>query len=192
MSGLEPLLIASIISTAAGTALSAAGTIASGKAMAQQARNEANVRRWQAEQMEVQGKEEFAMSQRQADQLRREKKLALSRLQATSAASGFTANDPTTLDLAGDIEQYGTFREQMALYGGETKKRDLQYGAAGSRYSAMMSDQLASDYKTNSYLNAAGTIASGAGSIFAKYAPTKAPSQLKSVYHGWGYVPTYG
>ena len=98
-------------------------------------------------------------------------------------------NVKTTL---GDIEEYGTYQQQMAQYGGAVKRRDLELGAAGSRYSAMMSDNMADAYRTTSYLDAGGTIASGASSIFAKYAPVKSPSQMSMVNQGWGYVPTYG
>lgn len=182
----------SVVATTVGTGLSAAGSIAAGEARAKQAENEANVRRWQAKQMEVQGKEEQALAQRKGMEYDRQKRLALSKLQSRAAGSGFTATDPTTLDIAGDIEEYGTYQQQMAQYGGNVRRRDQEYGAAGSRYSAMMSDNAASDYRTSSYFDAAGTIASGAGSIFAKYAPVRAPSTLRSVNHGWGYVPTYG
>ncbi len=48
------------------------------------------------------------------------KRLALSRIQAVSAAGGFMATDPTTLDLLGDTDEYGTYQQQLTQYGGES------------------------------------------------------------------------
>jgi hypothetical protein len=193
-------MIASIAMTAVGTGLGAMGTIASGQARADaataQARNEATIRDWQAKQMEVQGDEEQALAQRRGQELEKQKRFALSRLQARSAASGFTATDPTTLSLAEDIEEYGTYQQQMADYGGAVKRKDLELGAAGQRYSGLMgvnmANQYASDVKASSYLDASGTIAQGAGSIFAKYAPSKMPGGVTYGNYGGIQYPIFG
>ena len=44
-------------------------------------------------------------------QLLRQKNLALSRLQAVGASSGFSATDPSNLALANEISKYGTYRK---------------------------------------------------------------------------------
>ena len=182
-----------VILSIAGSAVSAVGTIAAGQAQADQARAQAQrvqaqaaydrqAREFTALQLEAQGKEEQAVAQRQATQLQREKKLALARLQAVSAGSGFSATDPTSVELGEEIEKYGTIREQMAQYGGASKRAEAERGAAVNRYigdaGVSMAGRAAQDYnryasqaKTASYFSAGGSLLSGVGSIGMKYAP---------------------
>ena len=123
-----------LIAGLAGSAVSAVGTIASGQAAAEIGQQQALISRQQGEaaqkaanfeaaQLEIQGKEEKALAQREMLQLRRQKRLTLSQLQGRAAASGFSATDPTSLALADEIERYGTYQEQLALYGGTAKEK---------------------------------------------------------------------
>ena len=211
MAALAPLMI---IASVAGTALSAMGTIAQGKAQAAalqaqadqarlQAKYNADVHNWQAAQLEVQGKDEQATAQRQAIQMRREKNLALSRLQATAAGSGFDATSGDVLHNAEEIAKYGTFRENMASYGGQARRREAEYGAAGHRYSAATGQDLANRYALSAEsqaasarqvanLSAAGTIASGAGSIFSKFAPYSGGTSDYYRTAGYSPMPSFG
>lgn len=190
MAGLETLAALSLIAGGVGTAVSAVGTIASGQERAQigaaeqQRMNAEGVAAYQAadyeaKQYDIQAKEERAAGQRDAEALRRQKKLALSTLQARGAASGFTATDPTTLALADEIEKYGTLQEKMALYGGESRGSSLEATAAGRRFSgrtayesALMGGNIAAAtgdmYRRASTYSAAGTILGGI-STMAKY-----------------------
>jgi hypothetical protein len=87
--------------------------------------------RYQAEQLQIRAKEEEAASQWEAQQMRRERGLVQSALQARSAASGFTASDPTVLQIGSEIEKYGTLQEMMASFGGRSRRAGLEAEAIG-------------------------------------------------------------
>jgi hypothetical protein len=158
MTGLEMLAIGATI---AGSAVSAAGTIAAGKAAQQSAD-------YEAAQLDINAKEEQAAAQRDAQQYKDRKELALSSLQAQSAASGFSATDPTTLAIADEIERYGTVQEQMAQYGGKSRRRGLQDQATGRRLEGKAA-------RKGSMYSAAGTILGGIGSSISRI-PGSGPS----------------
>jgi hypothetical protein len=179
----------------ASTVVSAAGSIASGRAadaigkseqrrLAMQGDMQKQVAEYEAKQLEYQGKEEQAAAQREAEGVRRQKKLALSRLQAVGAGSGFSATDPTALGLAGDIEKYGTYQEDMTAYGGKARRASLDDSAHARRYSGEM--QKWASYQEGEvaratgraqrnagYFNAAGTILGGVSDMGSKYAKRK-------------------
>lgn len=139
----------------AGTALSAVGTIAAGRAQ-QKAAN------FEAAQMEAKGLEERAGAQREALAAARQKRLALSRIQANAAGSGFSATDANTLDLMGETDEYGTYQQGIIQYGGESRQNYYKAQAKATRASGQ------SAYK-GAMLSAAGTIVGGAVTMFDKY-----------------------
>jgi hypothetical protein len=155
MSGLETLALISMGVGGLGAAVQAQGTIAAGKA-AQQSAN------YEAQQLDLKAKEEQAAAQRDALELRHKKDLTLSELQANSAASGFSATDPTALALADEITKYGTVQEQMAMYGGASRREGLEAQAAGRRMEGKAARQGAA-------YSAAGTILGGISSMADKY-----------------------
>ena len=149
MAGLATL---ATVASIAGTAISAVGTIAAGQA----ARRDAE---FQAQQLDIQAKDELAAAQREAEEIRRNKQLVLSRQQALSAASGFSASDETAVALAAETAGYGKLLELSALASGEMRKRNAEYAAAGTRATGRAQ-------KIGSYFNAGSTILSGFGNIF--------------------------
>lgn len=166
MTGLEMLAIGA---TLAGSAVSAAGTIAAGKAAQQSAD-------YEAAQLDIKAKEEQAAAQRDAQQYKERKELALSSLQARSAASGFTATDPTTLALADEIERYGTMQEQIAQYGGKSRRRGLEDQATGRRIEGKAA-------RKGAQYSAIGTILGGIGSATGRM-PGGSPSGGGSYRYG--------
>lgn len=174
-----------------GTGLTAASTIASGQAQAAnyeaEARNKIaagqairHQREFEAKQLDIKAKQEMAAAQQDARQLERNKKLALSKLQARSASSGFSATDPTSLALADEIERYGTLQRQMANFGGKMRRQELELSAKGKRFTgqsalssvyseANAAKQSAKAARTGSYLSAGGTLLSGASDWAVKY-----------------------
>lgn len=165
--------VISTVATIAGTVISYAGTIAAGKAQ-QQAAN------YEAQQLDIKAKEEQAAAQREAEQFRRRKELALSSLQTRAAASGFTTTDPTALNLAEETEKYGTVQEQLAMYGGTSRRAGLEGQAAAARMSGQAAMQGAR-YK------ALGTVISGIGSLADRYAPRQSdPAAPGNLYYGGG------
>lgn len=155
--------------TAASVGMTAIGTIAAGQAAAQQGQLAQQAAEFEAKQLDIKGKDEKAAAQREMLELRRQKVGALSRLQATSAASGFSATDPTTLSLADEVAKYGTLQEQTALYGGDVRQRNANLAAAGKRFEGARELMLGESRKTASYFGAAGTILGGLSSLGTKY-----------------------
>lgn len=149
--------LATIASVAglAGSVVSAIGTIAAGQAQKRAAN-------FEAQQLEIRGKEERAAAQREAFQTAREKGLIQSRQQALAASSGAGALDPTILDLASDVEGEGTYRELLAQYGGEERAKGARAQAAGAR----MSGRAAA---TGSMFDAAGTILGGFSTFYDRF-----------------------
>lgn len=143
----------------AGTAVSAVGTIAAGN----QAKAAAD---FQAEQLEAQGKEERAASQREAARVKRERDFILSRQQAVAASSNLGALDETVVDLAGDVVQEAAVQEGMVRYGGEERAKGRTAQAAAARLEGKAA-------RTGSYLSAAGTILGGVGSFASDYGKAK-------------------
>ena len=166
-----------MVASAAGAATTAIGTIAAGNAKAAQAEAEAKAQELQAQQLNLAAKEERASAQRDSFELGRRKNLALSQLQSRAAGSGFSATDPTALQLGDEISEYGTYQEQTAMYGGEAKARDANFAAASKRYSAAMTRDLGGKYKTASYLSAGGTILGGLSTMASKYATPRYQSR---------------
>lgn len=164
--------IATVLSIAGGVA-NAVGTVAAGRAQIQAGRDQQAVANFEADQLDMQAKEERAAAQQEALQLKRQKTLALSKLQARGAASGFTATDPSALHLAGEIEGYGTLQQQLAMYGGDSRARGLTASADARRFEGRAAAR-------GGKLAAAGTIIGGISSmadrfsaIADKYAPKK-------------------
>ena len=165
------------VMTIASGALTAIGTIAAGNAAAEQGRLAQQAAEFEAKQLDIKGKDEKAAAQREMLELRRQKEGALSRLQATSAASGFSATDPTTLSLADEVAKYGTYQEQTALYGGDVRQRNANLAAAGKRFEGARELMLGESRRTASYLNATGTILGSLSTLGTKYGkPTAASS----------------
>ena len=153
MSGLETI---ALIAGLAGAGVSAAGTIAAGNAQKSAAD-------YQAAQMEQQAADERAGAQRSAMDEGRKKQLALSRVQSLSAASGLGATDASVLDIMGGIDKYGTYRENVIRYGGESRAGGLNASAAGARVSGDAA-------RVGSYFDAGSTILGSASTMYGKYA----------------------
>ena len=167
-----------LVATVASSALTAMGTIAAGKTAEAQGRAKQQAAEFEAKQLDIKSKEEKAAGQNEMLQLRRQKNLALSRLQTVGAGSGFSATDPTSLALADEITKYGTYQEQLALFGGTARERDLQLAASGRRFEGESALALGKAQRNASYLNAAGTIIGGVSSIADKYAKRRSPSTV--------------
>lgn len=166
-----------LIAGIAGTAISAVGTIAAGTAAARQQMAQAQAikagNEFQARQLEVRAANERAAAQRQAQEIGRQKRLALSRNQAVAAAGGFSADDASTLDIQGELEKYGAYQEAMAQYGGNAAADADLASAKASRAAGAnaltIGQESASATRLNSFLSAAGTIIGGATSMYEKY-----------------------
>lgn len=140
------------IASVAGTVVSAVGTIAAGQAAARDAE-------FQAQQLDIQAKDEFAASQREAEEIRRNKELVLSRQQALASASGMGATDDSIVSLAAETAGFGKYQELSALAAGAMRRRNAEYGAASARATGQAQ-------KTGALFQAGGTILGGFGNVF--------------------------
>jgi hypothetical protein len=135
-----------------GSLVSAAGTMAAGKAQQQAAE-------YEAKQLEIKGMEERAAAQREGQEHEKKTDLALSSLQARGATGGFSATDPTALAIGDEIAKYGTYQQQLAMYGGESRQAGLEAQAEGRRMEGRAARQGAK-------YAALGTIIGGVGGAF--------------------------
>lgn len=125
-----PGLISGITATQALTTIGAgvsglsaiAGGVAGDRAARQDAMN-----------MEAQGAEELAASQRDAEQKRKEGRLMASRQQAVAAASGGGADDPTIVKLMTQTAADSEYSAQTAMYGGFSRQMGLKNAARARR-----------------------------------------------------------
>lgn len=168
---------AAMILTGAGAAVSALGTIAGGNAA--EAAGEASNASYQfkAKQEEMAAQESRASAQRQQFERQRQTRLVQSRLQASAAASGGGADDPTILGLVGDIGARGEYESLMEMYKGENRARGLEDTATASRMSGAAALAEGKAKRSASQLSALGTIIGGAGSMFNIY--NKQPSNVR-------------
>lgn len=177
--------IASVVGLVA-SGVSAIGTIAAGRqaarAQVEQGLNDQAALNFEADQLDVQAKEERASAQRDAMELARRKKLALSSLQSRAAGSGFSASDATALKLAGDIAKYGTLQEQTALYGGESRAAGLRGQAEGKRISGAAAARGGRLAARGTIIGSISTMADKFASMADRYAPK--PSSGASYYYG--------
>lgn len=155
-----------------GSVVSAFGTIAAGAA----AKRSAD---YQAAQLEIKAKEEKAAAQREAGEVARQKRLVQSRQQAVLAASGGGALDETALDLAGDVEREGTYRELAVRYGGDERAKGLRAQATAAR----MSGQAA---MTGAIFDAAGGVMKGASTFFDSFGGGKPTGTGSGSYLRYG------
>lgn len=137
-----------------GSFVSAFGTVASGVAANRAAQQDAL-------NMDAQGKEEFAASQREAAAKRREGDLVNSRAQALAAASGAGAGTdaPTIVKLMSQTAGESEFNAQTALYSGRSRQLGLKQGAMARRAEGKAS-------LLGSVISGFGTLAKG-GSEYA-------------------------
>jgi hypothetical protein len=161
------------IATIASGLISASGTISAGKAQEAAAKQEALA-------LEAKGLEEQAAAQREGEEYERKKDLAQSTLTARAASSGFTATDPTALALADEIERYGTYQQQMAQYGGESRRTGLNEQARFRRQEGKAARKAAN-------ISAVGTIIGSIGSMASKYNPPSSSGGSSLRYGGTGY-----
>lgn len=145
-----------------GTVVSAAGTIAAGQARQRAAE-------YEAKQLDIRAQEERAAAGRQAEQQNRMKRLALSRIQAVSAAGGFSTTDPTTMDLMGETDEYGTYQAQMTQYGGESREAGVRAQAESARLSGQAAMQGAMFSAAGTIIGGFANVASGFGGSYPGY-----------------------
>ena len=166
--------------SALGTAVSAMGTIAGGNAQLQAGQSQQMAYDFRAKQEEQAAQQARAEAQRTALDKRREGRFMQSKLIARAAMGGGGVDDPTTLNLGGDIAGRSEYDALIEMYKGENRARGLEDSAAADRMSGQAALAGGQAAQSASRYSAMGTIIGGAGSIFRTY------SQRNSPYLGFG------
>lgn len=138
-----------------GSLVSAAGTVAAGKAQMEQAKAQAEMQRREAV-------EEQARYQRGSMQATKERDLVLSKQQANAAASGFSAQDPSASASWQNIYNEGTYNASMYSYTGQ---RNKAYGI----YQGKLTEWAGERAYEASKLAAMGTVLGGLGGMFGSF-----------------------
>lgn len=166
-----------------GSLLQAYGAVQQGRSAAIAGQVERDATEFNASMLEFgareaarQGGRTVAISQRKAEEERRQGRLAASRALAVSAASGGGVSDPTIIDLIARTEGEAYYRANIALYEGEAEARRLRFEALMGRGAAAQariggeSAFLAGRTRQTAFnLAAAGRVFEGGASLFAKY-----------------------
>lgn len=139
----------------AGTAVGAASQIQQGQQQKQMAAEEAR-------QMQEQAKNEYATSQIQAMEDRRQSQLAQSRAQAVAAASGADATSNSFVRNISDMEGQGELNALTSLWGGSERMRQLNNQASMTKYSGQQSAKAAN-------IGAVSSLIQGGSSLYQKY-----------------------
>lgn len=161
-------VVTPMLLTAGATAANAASTIAGGRATQQSGLFAQQQKDFEAAQQEQAANESRATAQRSAFEKQREGRLLQSRLQAKAAASGGSADDPTVINLAGDVAARSALQALSAIATGENRARNLEDSATGSRLSGLAARQLGDARRRAANLSAIGTILGGASGMLSK------------------------
>lgn len=119
--------------------------------------------RFEAGQMEANAKAERAASQRVADDERKRSDYLQSRATALAASSGGAANDPTIENIIAGLDSEGEYRALSALYNGEQAAQGMEMGAGVRRIEGRNAVRA-------SKWQAANTLMSKGSSLYDKYA----------------------
>lgn len=168
----------------ASTAVSAIGTLTSGSQQADAYKAEGKAQKsiadYQASQLRYRAGQEKASSQAAAEQERRKARLAISRGTAVAAASGGGVSDPTVMDILAGLRGEGEYNAKSALYEGEETAKGLEAQAVaaenGGAYESAAAAYKAKATRRASYVQAGGTLMSGAASFYDKFWPSSSSS----------------
>jgi hypothetical protein len=165
----DPITATTMALTAAGTGMSAMGTLAGGKAAAQAGYAAQQSHEFTARQQEQAAQEGRAVAQRSALEKRREGTLLSSKMLARAAASGGGADDPTVTKIGEDIAGRSEYDALTEMYKGENRARGLLDAAMASRMTGDAALAEGEAKKRAAKLSAIGTIIGGAGSMFGQF-----------------------
>lgn len=168
---------------AAGADLSAEGALLTGRNARLAGQQKRVALEFQADQLDQQGSQAIAVSQRQAIEQERVAKLTASRALAVAGAAGVNASDPSMIRLISSVAGEGYLRASTALYAGREQARLLEMGAAGKRFEGANAEILGAEQEKAYEMQAAGygrqagayrasglgSLAQGAAGMFAKY-----------------------
>jgi hypothetical protein len=174
------LTVASMAMTAAGGAISAAGTIAGGNAAAAAGQIKQAAANSQAAQETENAAGELASSQRRMLDDNQKTQLTQGTLVAKAAGSGFNAGTGSPLEDTAEVGQRGQYQALMDVFQGQNQMTGTLNKAAAIRAGGVADAWAGDETRDASYLAAAGTIAGSAGSMTKTYGNFAYPGAGKS------------
>lgn len=155
--------------SAAGSLIGAWGAIEGGRTARINAERQQVAAQFEAQQGEVNAGTAIAVSQRAAEEQRRQGRYAASRALAVAAASGGGASDPTVVRLISQTKGEAAYRASVALYEGEAKARTMRLQALAGNLSGDWALENGLRVQQQYDLAATGELIKGAGSLYARY-----------------------
>lgn len=155
--------------SAAGTGLSAFGQLQQGQGYLEHGMIQNAAAQFAAEQLRQNANAVLASTQRSAQDIGRNAQYVMSTQLARAAASGGGASDPTVMNLIARTAGETSYRQQVALYSGEAKAREMQISAAAAEWSGAAELRVAQRASRSADISAAATVAGGGVSLYEKY-----------------------
>lgn len=152
---------APLILQVAGTALSAYSSHQQGKAADEAAE-------YEAAQITANAERSAAAGLRQAEEIRRQKRVAMSDARAAQASSGGSTTDAGALDQLGRLGGIFEYNALEQIYGSQADASGMYGQAAARRFEGKMA-------KRTGNTAALSTVLSSAGNIYGQYKSTKIP-----------------
>jgi len=155
--------------SAAGTLFSVFGQLQQGKAAEIEGKMQQQAADFNAWQSEREAGVAIAISQRQAEEERRQGRFAASRALAVAAASGGGVSDPTIVRLISETKGVAAYRASVALYQGEDRARQLRLQGVIGRFEGANAAAAGSEKAMGLAISAGATGLKGAMNLFDKY-----------------------
>lgn len=152
-----------------GTVLSAAGAVQQGLAANANSKAQQQMLNSRAAQADLKANDERALSQRRAGEDRRQAQLKSSRAMAVAAAGGGATFDPSIINLMGDLAAEGEYNAGIETFEGETRARDLEFGADLDRFEGEQARSAGKSAKRAGFIKAGSTILMNGSSLASKY-----------------------
>lgn len=163
------MAVAAVPIAVAGLALQTYGAIQAYRDSKEIAGRKRAFAQFDANMLEQQAGQEIAASQRVAFNEDRQSKLVQSRALALAAASGGSATDPTVLRIISGIASEGAYRQNVALYQGEEKARQMRLTAEAERITGEISARSSESQGRSILTQTAGSMFGQAASLYGRY-----------------------
>lgn len=158
---------------AAGTAMSAYGSVAQGAQAAQAGKDNRAAAYAEAEYREQQAEQEIAIASVNNARIAKRMKEILSTGQAQAAAGGGSSQDATSVAFAAENARTSILEQMRQMASAEDVAKQIEYGAEVTRREGDMAYAEGQAAKRASYISAGATILQGASSWYDKFGNNK-------------------
>lgn len=169
-----------MLATGLGAAVTAAGTLAGGANATAVGKMQQTADNYQAGQIRANAGTAVGASQRAMMDQQNRTNLLRSSAVAEGAAGGTETTTGSDVENQSEIVEKGHYNALMDLWNGENKATGLENEAAGEELSGKIAAAGGSMQQKASYYTAAGTLLSGAGSMYKNYSDMQPDSAATS------------